>query len=361
MRQNKLMAILKKPYTIYLLILMALVLVVWIYLWSGLASYEAGIPQNLMNTVLKEIQQEAGNNGDCKRLLLKYGYASDFGSVESDGIALAETVADKELSYKKKTGWDGIGEAAYSVTADGKEVAVVVLSEQKSKGIMGLSLYEISGVLGTTDLTILAHPDTTIYVGGVEIDKTEPRSTAVIPEDLEELAEYAPNEIEIPTYSEYVIQGLFSTPQITATLSDGREAETVFIEDSYVMISEPASDALLAEVSDRIMAITQKYSYYMSDDLGWSGFKGYLVKTSPIYDRLGTLEVHWYTLHDSTSFENMVIDNFFVFSENLISVRLTYDYVVVGQGKVTTYPTDLTYYLATDIDGKWRVAEMIVN
>jgi hypothetical protein len=35
--------------------------------------------------------------------------------------------------------------------------------------------------------------------------------------------------------------------------------------------------------------------------------------------------------------------------------------VVVGQGKVTTYNTDLTYYLALAPDGKWRVAEMIVN
>ena len=50
-----------------------------------------------------------------------------------------------------------------------------------------------------------------------------------------------------------------------------------------------------------------------------------------------------------------------MYSDQLVSLRMTYDYVVVGQKKVTTYQTDLTYYLVLEPDGKWRAAEMIVN
>lgn len=338
-----------------------MVVSIWIYLWTGLSAYEAGIPQNLMSALVEEIQTEAARSGNCQSLLLKYDYSSAFGSVDSEGRAFADAVSGKDLSYKKIAGWKGEGDMAYSVLAEGEEIAVVTLSAKERRGVLGLALYEISGLSGVKEITVLANPNVTVYVRGVELDTSAPSASGVIPKELQALAAYPENIIEVPQYNEYFIDGLFTVPEITGVTKDGVQVEGVFIQEDYLMLSQPASETLMADVTEIITSITQKYSYYMSDDLSWDGFKDYLIDTAPIYDRLRTLEVYWYTLHDGTRFENMEFSDFFLFSDRLISVRLTYDYVVVGQGKVTTYATDLTYYLATDADGQWRVAEMIVN
>lgn len=359
--RNKIRAYSKRPFAVYLSILALTVLSIWIYLWVGLSAYEAGIPQNLMNGLVEEIQTQAGRSGNCRSLLIKYDYTSAFGSVDSEGKAFADAVSAKDVSYKRIVGWKGEGDMAYSVLADGEEIAIATLSAKEGRGVLGLALYEISGLSGVNEVTVLANPNVTVYVQDVELDLSMPSASGVIPKELQALAAYPQNTIEVPQYNEYYIDGLFTVPEITGATKDGTRVEGVFIQEDYLMLSQPASETLMADITEIITVITQKYSYYMSDDLGWDGFKGHLISTAPIYDRLRTLEVYWYTLHDSTRFENMEFSDFFLFSDGLISVRLTYDYIVVGQGKVTTYATDLTYYLATDADGQWRVAEMIVN
>lgn len=353
----------RKPYIIFLCILFAVIVSVWMYLWFGLSAYEAGIPRNLMAQMVEDISTCA-ENGSCENIVVKYNTPITVGSYENKSTALMNLVKDKTLTYNKMSGEKGENTLTYSILADGEEIARARLAPKEKKGILGLALYEVSELSGAKVLTILAPAGATVTVKGSELNALEVKNTGIVPKELKKLYAYPQNIIEIPTYDEYFINGLFEMPnvgEIEVTLSDGTSAESVFVQENSVIAGKPASKELVQTITERVTLITKKYSYYMSDDLGWTGFRGYLVKTSPVYDRLRTLEVYWYTLHDSTRFENMVIDDFFVFSDELISLRLKYDYVVVGQGKVTTYDTDLTYFLAIDTDGKWRVAEMIVN
>ncbi|NCB41105.1 MAG: hypothetical protein EOM59_00570 [Clostridia bacterium] len=352
-----------RPYPVFLLILLAITFSVWIYLWIGLANYEAGIPKNLMSQLVEDISFCA-EEGSCEDIIAEHNASGTVGSYEDKGIALANLVKGKSLRYSKSVGVKSDSSLYYSIFSDEVEVAKVKLSQKEKKGILGLALYEITELSGTEEVTILAPANAIVAVKGSELNSLDVKNTGVVPRDLKKLHEYPERDFEIPVFDEYFIEGLFLIPkpeEIEITLSDGTKAESVFLQKDYILGGKPASEGLVEEITERITTITKKYSYYMSDDLGWTGFKGYIVNHSPIYDRLRTLEVYWYTLHDSTRFENMVVGNLFVFSDNLISLRLTYDYIVIGQGKVTTYPTDLTYYLAKDTDGKWRVAEMIVN
>lgn len=353
-----------KPYGIFLAILFVIIVSVWIYLWLGLASYESGIPKNIMSQVAEEISLCAEEGRSCKDIIAKYSTSSSKDTYEKKGEALTNLVKEKNVTYAKKAGEKGSNDVTYSILANGEDVARATLTPKEKGGILGLSFYEVRELAGTKELTILVPSDAKVSVSGSELNALDIKNTNVIPKELKKLKDYPKNIIKIPTYDEYFVGGLFSMPdaqEIEVTFPDGGKAESVFIQENSVIAGKPASKELIESVTERITLITQKYSYYMSDDLGWNGFKGYLVNTSPVYDRLRTLEVYWYTNHNSTRFENMAIDDFFVFSDEFISLRLTYDYVVVGQGKVTTYDTDLTYFLAIDSDGKWRVAEMIVN
>jgi hypothetical protein len=352
---------LRHPYPIFILALLVMTGAIWIYLWTGLASYEAGIPRNLMEQTVRELVDEAREEGTCAGVLESAQTNSSKETLTRDGAILAELILDKEITYRKIVGWEGPGSLAYHILADGEEVAVATLTEAAQKGVLGLARYEIAGLQGTLDLSVMAAPEVQVFAGDVPLTREHLSDQDRIPTDLQKLADSGQAQVKIPRYDVYGLKGLFKVPAVRGVDGQDRFVEGVFVAPDCAVVGLPMDPVLLEEVAARAVTITQKYSYYMSDDLGWSGFKGYLMDNAPIYDRLRTLEVNWYTLHDSSRFENMKTLDWILYSDRLISLRMTYDYVVVGQGKVTTYDTDLTYYLALAPDGKWRVAEMIVN
>ncbi len=350
-----------RPYKIFALSLLLVILAVWLYLWTGLSAYEAGIPKNLMDHLVKAMESEAEEEGTCVDVLVNYGKNLPGFSAQENGAFLAELIRGKDVTWRKITGWDGAGDMAYHILADGEEAAVVTLAARAQGGILGLALYEVDSLFGMHDLTVMAAPNVQVYAGDLPLTGEHLTARDQIPEDLQDLAACEDSEIEIPRYDVYRLDGLFRIPEIRGAGEDSESVEGVYVSSDCAVVGLRLDPDLMEEIRERAVTITHKYSYYMSDDLGWSGFKGYLVDTAPLYDRLRTLEVNWYTLHDSSSFENMKIQDWIMYSDQLVSLRMTYDYVVVGQKKVTTYQTDLTYYLALEPDGKWRAAEMIVN
>ncbi|HCU08271.1 MAG TPA: hypothetical protein DF480_04815 [Clostridiales bacterium] len=349
-----------RPYTIFALLLLLMTLAIWLYFWTGLASYEAGIPKNLMDHLVQSMEKEVLEEGSCVDVLVKYGKDIPGLSAQENGILLANLLRDKEVTYRKITGWNGSGDMAYHILADGEEAAIVTLLAKERGGVLGLALYKVDSLYGMQDLTVMAAPKVQVYAGDLLLTGEHLTDRDKVPEDLRGLADFPENEVEIPKYSIYTLEGLFWVPPIRG-VDGARSTDGVYVAPNCAVVGLPLDAELMEDVEERAVTITHKYSHYMSDDLGWSGFKGYLVDTAPVYDRLRTLEVNWYTLHDSNRFENMQILDWIMYTDHLISLRMTYDYIIVGQGKVTTYDTDLTYYLALESDGKWRIAEMIVN
>ncbi|MDI9492572.1 MAG: hypothetical protein QM215_06615 [Bacillota bacterium] len=350
----------RRPYGIFVLVLLLMIIAFWLYLWTGLAAYESGIPKNLMDHLVRSLDEEAREEGTCVDVLVKYGKEIPGLSAQENGVLFAHLIRDKEVTYQKISGWSGSGDIAYHILADGEAVAVATLSAEEQGGILGLALYRVDSLFGMRDLTVMAAPKVQVYAGDLLLTGEHLTDRGKVPEDLQDLAEYPENEVEIPQYNVYTLEGLFWVPPIKG-VDGSRSAEGVYVAPDCAVVGLPPDTALMKEVEERAVTITHRYSHYMSDDLGWSGLRGYLVDTAPVYDRLRTLEVNWYTLHDSNRFENMKILDRIMYTDHLISLRMTYDYIIVGQGKVTTYDTDLTYYLALESDGKWRVVEMIVN
>jgi hypothetical protein len=349
-----------RPYIVFVLVLLCLTAACWAYLWSGLSAYEKGIPANIMNDLVASLEQSAERGESCADLLDKYGSTHPGFDATLDGALLSEALGSKKITHRKATESTASGAVQYQILADGEKVANVELTAKK-QGIFGLEIYEIHRISGTRHITILAVPGVQVYVSGQELTDEQKSDEVRIPKDLRALSEFPQNRIDVPSYETYVLDGLFRTPEIRGRSASGQESEGVFINGDQVIVSLPISEELLADMEERATTITKKYSYYMSDNLVWGGFRSYIVNTAPVYDRLRTLEVYWYTLHDSTRFENMSMQDWVLHTDRLLSLRMTYDFIVVGQGKVTTYPTDLTYYLAKEDDGVWRVAEMIVN
>lgn len=240
--QNKVKALVKKPFLLYLSILLFVIFAIWFYLWFGLAAYEAGIPKNLISTVTEEIKDEADAKGNCQTLLSKYNYTPIFGSLAENGEVLARLAADKEISYKKVAALSGDGSLAYSVLADQEEIAIILLSAREDEGIMGLSLYEVSRISGAKKITILANPDMSVRADGVELGENIIRNPGVVPKELQKLAAYPQNIIEVPQYTEYLLDGLFSIPEITGISKDGDTVEGIFVREDFLMIGEPPAN-----------------------------------------------------------------------------------------------------------------------
>ena len=349
-----------RPYALFVLALTLMTLACWVYLWNGLSAYEKGVPHNVMSGLVASLQNEIETTGNCSSLLRKYGPGIPGSDAEIDGVIFAEAIRGQKVDFHKKINPDEPTKTNYELNAGNRVVANVELHVKK-KGIFGLELYGIKSVYGDKKVTISAVPGVQVYVEGKLLAEDAQTQEEFIPKDLRELAGFSKSTIKIPQFDTYELLGLFHIPYIAGYDEKGNISDAVFVRDDHAVVGLPMPEELQKEMEERAATITKKYSYYMSDNLVWGGFRSYIVKNAPVYDRLRTLEVYWYTLHDSTRFENMEMSDWVMYSDKLLSLRVVYDFIVVGQGKVTTYPTDLTYYLAQEADGVWRIAEMIVN
>lgn len=338
-------------------------LLAWGRLWQGLVVYERSLPANLMEGLVDTLVAEAAE-GSCEGALSRYESDIHPALLHENGVMLAELLQGAALEYHRVVGWsegDQAGDLAYQLKADGRDVALVTLRMKEQKGVLGLALYRLEGIQGMSSVQILARPGTAVYAGGGLLDASYLTEQGVLPEDLIKLDAYEGSGLTVPRFDSYLLSGLFVLPPVTGLDEAGQTTEGVYLEEDRVLLGQHLDPQLQETLEERITTITKRYSYYMSDDLGWGGFSGYLWRNAPVYDRLRTLEVYWYTNHTSTRFENLITDRWVCLSDDLVSLRFVYDYVVVGQGKVTVYDTDLTYYLAKDDKGVWKVAEMVVN
>ncbi len=314
-------------FLIFYLILVAVLAVIvvrqWRYTWRKAAEYEAFQPHNLVEGILDDYRE----------------------------------YADGTLSYKRD----------YSVTEEGRQVfalldgdevfAHVYLKTQDEPGIVGLDLYEIDRVEGARDLEIEAPQMCTVYAGKTAISPEFCTQEGIVPEALLPLQEEDLG-LEIPTRVRLEIPKMLRIPEVTAEMEN---AECVIREENGVFIVDAVpTEAVREELTAFAEEFSRRYSYYISADLAWRDLRSYVLQTAPLYQELSTMEVKWFSPHTGQEVRDLTVGEFAYYTDTLVSLRAAYDYVVIGQGKTTTYPTDYTLFLVKAEDG-WKVAAMHIN
>ncbi|MBE6036437.1 MAG: hypothetical protein E7223_02295 [Clostridiales bacterium] len=344
-----------RTYFIYLAVLVAVVAIALVVLWNVLADYESGVPTNIMTRIAENIEA-----GTAEKIYKEWDTIETVEWETADGNAayLNKNFAGKEITFEPKRGEYLSKAPVYALKADGEEFAKVSMTQANEESEFGFTRWDVTALSADHELKIQVLGGITPTVAGQPLNEKWRTETGTAVKELESI----PDELySNPTYDVYTISAMLQMPEIAGVDSEGNGAVVLRDDKTGAVTLGPGFDTELeAAIAKRTDEITEQYSLWMTDNLPWSGFNKYLLKGTPKYEQLRTLEVNWYTLHDSLHTENKKTYEFFQYSDDCLRINVYYELCVYRGSQETRYKTDLTLYYVLD-KGVWKVADLITN
>ena len=219
----------------------------------------------------------------------------------------------------------------------------------------GFALYELSdATLNTTMLfsrSIELPLGYSLKVNGIEADikyclqdRIETDSKAFMPEGVDGIL-----------YTTYSFDLLCAEPNFEVTAPNGSVCEVTRGEDGVYRANIVYDDALKAEFSEHVIAATEAYACYLQKDASFWKVGNYLDPTSKLYENIRT-SPNWMVIsHNSYAFEDAETSEFFAYSDDVFSCRVTLTHVLKYKG-LNDYRDyiDITWYLRK-VDGKYLI------
>ena len=168
--------------------------------------------------------------------------------------------------------------------------------------------------------------------------------------------EFMPDGTDGVIYTTYTFERLCGEPQLSVKDTAGREAPLAFEEKEDVYISGLIyDDVLAAEYSEYVMAAAKAYAAYMQNDTSFAQIKKYFDPESALYTNIRTAETGWVIDHNSYTFEDVSTSEFYAYSEDVFSCRVTLTHVLKYRG-LNDYRDymDMTFYLRR-VDGTYLI------
>lgn len=308
------------PYKLFLILLIAAILVIWLLAWFSIAKFDKRTAKTIMRGVQNEYSEKTG----------------------------------KDITYKRVAS-EIEGGITYKLYADGEEYAKVNLNPLAEKGFLNMGTYALGEVKGLQKLVFRAIEGADVTVDGRALSELIPSGSSILLPGLERLAMHPTNStVVVPIYNKYELDGLFEKPLIKLA-----EHIPVYYGEENLLVYE-VDDKTASEIENWIVDFSKRYSLYTVDERGFAAIKNDILFTSPIYNNLKTGEYHWFPKVNSVSFSEFAVSEFVKYTDKIYSVRLNYSMHVVSYHYTSDYPTDLIYFLYKD-GSNWQVIEIKVN
>ena len=344
-----------KTYFIYLAVLVALVAIGLVVVWNVLVDYEAGVPTNVMTRIASSIEE-----GKAEEIYKEWDTISfvSWETAEGNAAYLNKNFAGKDITFEPKRGEYNSKAPVYALKADGTEFAKVSMTQANKESKFGFTRWNVTYLAADTELTVQVLPGIKPTVAGQPLEEGYRVETGVAVKELDSIPA---NLYSQPVYDVYKVGSALQKPEISGVDAEGKAATVVTDAKTGAVTLGPALDSELeAAIAKRTDEITEQYSLWMTDNLPWGGFNKYLLKGTPKYEQLRTMEVNWYTTHDSLHTENKKTYDFFQYSDDCLRINVYYELCVYRGRQETRYKTDLTLYYVLE-KGVWKVADLITN
>ncbi len=333
----------------------ALCLAVFVVLWTFLASYEKAQPEHTAKDALQLFE-----NLDVDTIMSYYGNRSKF--VDSDSEikeVIRKHIQGSEYTFSKKMSKYTSDAPAYSIKADGSEIAVLTLTKSELHGAYNSTIWNISDIdLGfSTDgyHDVIAPADYPVTVSGKLLTTSDITETNINASSLENVTVYA----DIPLLVKYRIDGSYISPDIKCTSSISGKELTPTIDGSTYSYDYETNDSLIADNAEKIKTFITNYTKYMYTETDFSSISGNVIKDSTAYDflRYITYTSVWYADHSSLVIGDITLCNVKQYSPDCYSVEADYSYSVVMSGNNYSYPTKITLYYVRS-GNSWKIADL---
>ena len=328
---------------------------VLVVLWTFLASYEKSQPEHTAKDVTDMFY-----NLDIDRIISHYNNRSKFtDSHEVVKKAVRDHIMGSDYTYTKKMSKYTSDNPAYSIKADGKEVAVLTLKKSDKRGMYNAINWEIDDIdLGfATDgyYDIVAPADYTVTINGKVLTSDNIVEENLNASKMENVTKYA----DIPLLIKYRVEGAYISPEIKCTSSlSGKELTPKIEKETYTFDYE-TSDSIPEDSSNQVKKFITNYTKYMYTEADFSSISGSVISNSKAYEflRYVTYTSVWYADHSSLTIGDINISNIKQYSPDCYSVETDYTYDVVMSGNNYNYPTKITLYYVRQGNG-WKICDL---
>ncbi len=348
----------KKFLIIYSAVLAFLCIIVWGILYNFIGDYEKGRPSSTMDTLAARFSAD-----NIENLLNESGVVvNEFESNEMVAEYLKDKLNNEKVSYKKKAREYSEETPVYIVFAGETPIAKVSL-DKDGQGFWGFNKWKLGQISfddfadKTTNnaITVSVPKGSTVTINGVEV-----KDDYIKEDDIEfEPCKHVSDYVNQPLRTTYEISGLIIQPDIKVHFNENDL--TVEVSKNTYTANYPSDDELLESVHEDIMTLGRNYGKYIINRGSLSSLTNQMVGYAKDY--MSDIPAVWAFLYGMTytyEFQNENISNFVKYSDDCFSCDVYYDLYVQWNGGDKTYNTSLTYTYVK-IDGKWVVADFIIN
>lgn len=331
---------------------------VWGLLYAFLDDYEESRPSVAMDKIMSDFNAE---NVD-KLLNSAELTTNEFETIDIVAGFLKSQLEGKETSYRKSNGEYSENTPVYIIYAGDAPLAKVELTKSGKNffkftkwQLGGICPYDVSPKTTSKTVNVTVPSGSTISLNGVSVDAEYIKNDNITFEPCKNIGEF----VEVPTMTEYEVTGLLCEPDIAVEYNN----TTLVLsgENGVYTCSYPEDTALLEAQRDTIINTAETYGKYIINRGSLAGLKKLMVGRAETY--ISDIPAVWAFLSGKQytyEFKNESITNFKKYSDNCFSCDMYYDlYVNWGYGD-KTYETSMTYVYVL-IDGKWYVADFIIN
>ena len=326
------------------------------------ASYEEKYQESLPYHTVEQITERFNahdveyiwNSMDQKPVVTEF----EDESVVKDYIA--QLIADKKFIYSETEHSEANAPEFYVKTAEGLVVARIVLEEDTTKNLpYGFKAWKERNIefytAASTQANIFAPETYKVYVNGIEL-KASHLSGGVTPSELNQ---YVEPYKQIPGTANYVVNGLYKKPTVTAKDYLGNDCECVYDEktDSY-KVAFIKDFAEKEELSKYAITFASTFANYVSQDAGAYALDKYFPsgsKTLSYIKRNSSRDL--YTKHGQVTIKNGQIKDITVFSDDVVYMEVYVEQhmqMYFGSKEPEVVKTDSHVYFVK-INGKWLV------
>ena len=295
-------------------------------------------------------------------------YALDTSVASMEGIdkdfyieSMQQIAAGKNVSWNEAYSASE-DEKIYRVTLDGEKFAEFSLIPSGEETQHGNRLWKLNDV--TTFVTIAEPeptPEPTPEAPAVEltpctitvpstfkvvVDGKMMDANNVVTADIPTAsAGLLPEDVPSPTLIQYAFLTEDGNPAIEVTDESGAAQPVNKDSDTDWSTPLPQNPELQAEFEEAVVKVAKRISSYSAKDASEGAVLQYCAKNSPAREAIKNFDNTWGTPHNGATFENVVSSDYYMYSENCFSCKVSFDYVATfGKSTVKTYPTTYTLY-----------------
>lgn len=337
------------------------------------ARYLNGVLEDYESAQPKYVAQQAARlfeRGDYEAI---FGLDTSMQDVPEEDRAyyigqLEALAADREVSWSEAYSGNE-NERRYRVSLDGEKFAEFTLVPSGAQTKRGSRLWTLGSV--TTFVRIeepqIAEPEPTpTPVPTIACSITVPSSFTVTADgrtlDANDVVEdgipivpsgMLPSDVTAPAMVRYAFPSETGAPDIRVTDWQGN-AQTPMQDGEHSWRCDlPQNPELEALYAESALEVAKRIAKYSTREASQDSVLKKCAKGSPAYESIKSFDSSLGKKPKGSSFENVVVSDFYLYAEDCFSCRVSFDYIPRFNSGSKTYPTAYTlYFVRQDDTGK---------